>query len=180
MKVRKQISTLAAIFLMVLPVTFLTALGGKEPEEKKLVIYTYDAFPGALEESIRNKLESGGNKVDLIRFEDAGAVMARVLLEKNAPKADVVIGLDNTYLAKAFEEDLFLKYKPAGLSLVHEGLLVDPEYRLIPFDYGSIALNYDSEMLTDPPRSWNELLDPKYKNKIILMNPTTSSPGRNL
>jgi thiamine transport system substrate-binding protein len=163
---------------MLLAVFFFSACN-KEQQQGNLIIYTYDTFPDALEESIKTALETEGTAVNLIRFEDTGGLMAQVLLEKDKPKADVVIGLDNTYLARAFDEDLFQVYKPAGLKLVHEGLVVDPEYRLIPFDYGSIALNYDSKLLPDPPSSWQELLDPAYKDKIILMNPSTSSPGRN-
>ena len=152
---------------------------GEDQEEDKLVIYAYDAFPDALEESIKKAIQSDETAVELIRFEDTGGLMAQLLLEKEEPKADVAIGLDNTYLARAFDEGLFQSYRPAGMEVVHEGLIVDSEYRVVPFDYGSIALNYDSELLPDPPQSWQELLDPAYRDKIILMNPSTSSPGRN-
>lgn len=164
---------------LVLPLAFVFSAGKDEQDNGKLVIYTYDAFPDALEASIREALGREGAEIDLIRFEDTGGLMTQVLLEKESPKADVVIGLDNTYLAKAFSEDLFQTYKPAGLKLVHEGLLVDRMYRLIPFDYGSIALNYDSQLLPNPPKNWEELLDPAYNDSVILMNPSTSSPGRN-
>ena len=179
MKKRFSITLLAAVTVVSILVALTTAFGGREPEGAKLVIYTYDSFPGALEEKIRSKLEPDGYAVEVVRFEDTGGLVTQLLLEKDNPKADIAIGLDNTYLARAFEADLFTPYEPSGMKLVHEGLLVDSEYRLIPFDYGSITLNYDSAMLPDPPGSWQELLDPKYKGKIILMNPTTSSPGRN-
>ena len=177
-RVHRFLTLATSVAVALLGVFFLNACS-KEQQEGKLVIYTYDAFPDALEESIKTAFETEGTEIDLIRLEDTGGLMAQVLLEKDKPKADVVIGLDNTYLARAFSEDLFQAYKPSGLKLVHEGLIVDPEYRLIPFDYGSIALNYDSQLLPDPPKNWEELLDPKYKDRIILMNPSTSSPGRN-
>ncbi len=179
MKRRHKFSLLAAIPLIVLVVSILSAAGGKEPADNRLVIYTYDSFPAGLEEHIRSTLEAEGVTSEMLRFEDSGGVMAQILLEKDNPQADVVIGLDNTYLARAIEEDLFQTYKPVGLALAHERLLVDPEYRLIPFDYGSITFNYDSELLPNPPESWEELLDPAYRDKIIVMNPTTASPGRN-
>ena len=179
MKYTFKISRLVLVFIVACITFPLSAAGGQESDEDEMHIYTYDSFPDVLEEYIRENLESDSLTVKVIRFEDTGGLMAQILLEKDAPKADVVIGLDNTYLSRVFDEDLFLAYKPAGLSLVHEGLLVDPEYRLVPFDYGSITLNYDSELLPDPPSSWEELLDPAYKGKIIVMNPTTASPGRN-
>lgn len=49
----------------------------------------------------------------------------------------------------------------------------------MPFDYGSVTLNYDSRRLDVPPNTWEDLLDPRLKRSIILMNPSTSSPGRN-
>lgn len=183
MKKRYKISLFAVIPVVVLTIFILTAAGGQEaagePEGNRLVVYTYDSFPAGLEEHIKATLEEEGVTVEMLRFEDSGGVMAQILLEKDNPQADVVIGLDNTYLARAFEEELFQAYKPSGLRLAHERLLVDPEHRLIPFDYGSITFNYDSELLPDPPESWEELLDPAYQDKIIVMNPTTASPGRN-
>ena len=165
--------------ILVLTGAFFLSGCGEDQQEGKLVVYTYDAFPDALEESIKNALQTEDTEIELIRFEDTGGLMTQVLLEKEKPKADVVIGLDNTYLARAFEEDLFQSYTPQAFKVVHEGLIVDPEHRLLPFDYGSITLNYDSQLLPEPPDSWQELLDPAYKDKVILMNPSTSSPGRN-
>jgi thiamine transport system substrate-binding protein len=57
--------------------------------------------------------------------------------------------------------------------------LVDREFRAVPFDFGGVVLNYDSALLKDPPQTWEELLDPRFEDSIILMNPATSSPGRN-
>ena len=171
------------VYSTILPIVLLlTGSGGMEKPvetEKVLVVYTYDAFPGVLEESIRERFNEKGVELQLERFQDTGALFTQTLLEKDDPKADVIIGLDNTYLARAFDEELFQPYKPRELKLVSPGLLVDPEYRVVPFDFGSVALNYNSEMLPEPPRSWDELLDPTYKNQIIIMNPATSSPGRN-
>ena len=153
---------------------------GADEAKNRLVVYTYDAFPGALEDSIREALAGQGAGVEVVveRFMDTGGLFTQLLLEKDVSKADVVIGLDTTYLPRVFEEDLLQPYKPDGLVLAREELLVDPEYRAVAFDYGGIALNYDSEQLPDPPRNWDELTDPKYKNQIILINPATSSPGK--
>ena len=151
----------------------------KAAETGALVIYTYDAFSEALQESLEEHFKAILNvTVRLERWEDTGGLYNQVYLERGNPKADVVIGLDNTYLARIFTDELFIPYKPQGLMLVSEGLLVDPEYRAVAFDYGGVCLNYDSEVLPSPPTTWDELLDGSLKEKIILMNPATSSPGR--
>ena len=48
---------------------------------------------------------------------------------------------------------------------------------MTPFDYGFIAFVYDSQKLEKAPKSLQDLLDPKYKRKIVIENPKTSSPG---
>jgi thiamine transport system substrate-binding protein len=115
----------------------------------------------------------------LERLQDTGGLYNELWLERSEPRADVAIGLDNTYVGQALEAELFTAYRPAGADLLRENVIVDPEFRLTPFDWGHIVLNYDSEALADPPTTWDELLDPRLRESIILMNPATSSPGRN-
>ncbi|MAG14098.1 MAG: thiamine ABC transporter substrate-binding protein [Spirochaetales bacterium] len=178
----------ALFLLLLICIVVLLGFGGQEQKLKneesgqydKLTIYSYDAFPEALEESIRNHFAGDETlSVELIRFEDTGGLFNQVYLERMEPVADVVIGLDNTYLSRILEEEIFQPYEPADLDLINPGLLVDGGYRAIPFDYGSVTLNYDSELLESPPESWDDLVDPRFKGQIILMNPATSSPGRN-
>jgi thiamine transport system substrate-binding protein len=90
----------------------------------------------------------------------------------------VVIGLDNIYFNKVVKEGLFQAYKPKAASKIKPELVFDPQYRMIPFDYGYVVFNYDREKLGRIPRSHRELLDPFYKGKIIIENPLTSSPGQ--
>ena len=146
----------------------------------QLVVYTYDAFGEAIQKAIEAKFRSAyGVEVSFARFEDTGGLYNRLFLERDKPQADVAIGLDNTYLARAYSDGLFQPYRPAGLEVVDAKLLVDPQYRLVPFDYGGVCLNVDTKALPNPPTSWEGLLDPSLRRKIILMSPATSSPGRN-
>jgi len=146
----------------------------------ELVIYTYDAFPEGLEELISTHMsEEYGVAVTMERLQDTGGLYNEVMLTRGEGAVDLIIGLDNTYIGKALEAELFQPYEPAELGAVREDLLLDDTNRLIPFDYGNVVLNYDSETLTDPPQTWEDLLDPSLRESIVLMNPATSSPGRN-
>lgn len=156
--------------------------GGRSATEptEALLIYSYDAFPRAIETVIVDHFESEyGVTPVLERFQDTGGLFNQVWLERDDPGADVVIGLDTTYVGRAIEAGLFQPYEPAGADQLRETVVVDPQFRLTPFDWGHIVLNYDSERLSDPPETWEELLDPRLRESIILMNPATSSPGRN-
>ncbi|MFW5814448.1 MAG: thiamine ABC transporter substrate-binding protein [Spirochaetota bacterium] len=156
------------------------AAGGEQEPTDELVIYSYDAFPESLEAIIVEHFEEEyGVTPALERFQDTGGLYNQVWLERSNPGADVVVGLDNTYVGRALEADLFQPYRPAGADRLRDDVVIDPDYRLTPFDWGHIVLNYDSERLSDPPTTWDELLDPRLRESIILMNPATSSPGRN-
>jgi thiamine transport system substrate-binding protein len=145
-----------------------------------LVIYTYDAFPESLEQTVIEHFEQEYDFTPVFeRYQDTGGLYNQAFLEREDPGADVILGLDNTYVGRAIETELFQAYRPAGADQLREELVLDPEFRLTPFDWGHIVLNYDSEQLPDPPQTWEELLDPRLENSIILMNPATSSPGRN-
>ncbi|MFP4115255.1 MAG: thiamine ABC transporter substrate-binding protein [Spirochaetota bacterium] len=146
----------------------------------ELVVYSYDAFPEALETLVVDHFRSEFSVAASVeRFQDTGDLYNQTWLERDDPQGDVVIGLDTTYVGRALEAELFQAYEPAGAERLRSSVLVDSEFRLTPFDWGHIVLNYDSEALANPPSTWDDLLDPSLRESIILMNPATSSPGRN-
>ncbi|MFP4330449.1 MAG: thiamine ABC transporter substrate-binding protein [Alkalispirochaetaceae bacterium] len=183
MRMFVRLTLLATLFLL-LGIAAVSASGATEGEqgeaEGPLVVYTYDAFPEALEtvmvDYFRETLEE---EVEFQRFADTGGLFNQLFLEREAPRADVAIGLDTSYLGRALEEEFFEPYRPEGADLLRPELVVDEEFRVTPFDYGGVTLNYNSELLPEPPGSWEELLSEEYRDSIILMNPNTSSPGRN-
>lgn len=145
-----------------------------------LVVYTYDAFPQSLETLIVDHFQSEYDVTPTFeRFQDTGGLYNQLFLEREEMRADVAIGLDNTYVGAALEAQLFQAYRPQGSDRLDDRVVIDPEFRLTPFDWGHIVLNYDSERLANPPQTWEELTDPRLRDSIILMNPATSSPGRN-
>lgn len=152
----------------------------RRQETDELVIYSYGSLPGTLRRAIQEHFEQEyGVNVDLQRIGETGAVYTQLYLERDNPRADVVIGLDETFLPRIKSDNLLEPYEPAGFDAIDPDLIVDPELRVIPFDYGRITLNWDTEALDDPPRSWQQLLEPRFRNSIIMLHPGTSSPGRN-
>jgi len=178
--IMKKLFFLAAVFC-VISLQAVTASGKVEnSESSNLVIYAYDSFvsewgPGPVVIPLFE--EKYGVKVNLISAGDSGQVLQKAILEKDNPKADILIGIDNNLLAKALEESIFSPYKPENISKVQKKLLFDPECNVIPFDYGFFSIIYDSQKIKDPPASLEDLLQPKYKKSLIMMDPRTSSPG---
>ena len=169
--------------LLLVSLTFYGVFAGAKTEvsEERLgevIVYANDSFvaewgPGP--ELTRLFEEKTGYTLEMIAVED---ILSRVALEKDAPVADVVIGLDANQAPVAFEQDVLAKYKPANADeIIADDLIMDDDWRLTAFDWGHFAINYDTESDIPRPTSLEDLTDPMYKNKLVLMDPRISSPG---
>lgn len=146
----------------------------------ELTIYTYESFnskwgPGPT--VFKRFEESCQCQLKIVALGDAGLMLNRVILEKKNPKADIFLGLNDSQLAKALSADIFLPYRSPLLENVAAAHLLDSENRVTPFDYGYIAFVYDSEKITNPPQSLEDLLKEEFQQKIVIEDPRTSSPG---
>ncbi len=121
--------------------------------------------------------EQYGIETSLISAGDAGQMLSRAIMEKSDPQADLLLGLDNNLLSRALQAGVLAPYRSPGLDAVPEELRFDPTDHLTPFDYGYFSIIYDSETVKQPPRSLEDLTDPRFARSLILMDPRTSSPG---
>ncbi len=147
-----------------------------------LTIYTYDSMVSewGLGPIIIPKFEEQCDcKVEMISTGDTGQLVNRLIIEKSNPKADVVIGIDNTFAQKAIEHDILERFVPDNIENVPRELMFDKEGYLTPFDYGYVAFVYNSEKVNEPT-NFEDLLKSEYKDKIIIEDPRTSSPGLSL
>ncbi|HOK87251.1 MAG TPA: thiamine ABC transporter substrate-binding protein [Fervidobacterium sp.] len=142
----------------------------------ELVIYTSDSFAGGIARVAIPKFEKTYNcKVKVLSLGSMGDVLARLIVEKRAPKADVVVGLSSEQLQKAISEGILEKYRPVNSkNIVYKDLIND--YGTV-YDYGALAMIYNIEKIKNPPKSFKDLLNPEYKGKIVLVDPRTSSTG---
>ncbi|PNR97020.1 thiamine ABC transporter substrate binding subunit [Petrotoga sp. 9PWA.NaAc.5.4] len=143
----------------------------------ELVVYTYESLSW-IEEGLVQKFEERCNcNVKVVKLGDAGNVLTRLMLEKKNPKADVVLGLDQSLSAKAIQENLLIPYKPDNIKNIKDPTLIfDEEFYVIPFDYGAIAIIYDPDKITDELRSFEDLT--KYEKSLIVQDPRASSTGQ--
>ncbi|MBR4683573.1 MAG: thiamine ABC transporter substrate-binding protein [Spirochaetia bacterium] len=121
--------------------------------------------------------EKYGIKIEQRQGGSAGEIVNLAIMEKGKAGADIIIGVDNNLLSTVLKNDLFVPYKPAGIEKVKDNLIFDKSYHVIPYDYRFFSLVYDSNRIKNPPKSLDDLLDPKYKKSLIVMDPRTSSPG---
>ena len=147
---------------------------------RTLVLMSHDSF--AVSEGVVAEFETAHNaKLQFLPSGDAGSALNKAILSKENPLADVFFGVDNTFLSRALEAGIFEPYKPQGLENISDALDLDPEYRLVPVDYGDVCLNYDKAYFKEkglsPPQNLEDLTKPELKGLTVVENPATSSPG---
>jgi iron(III) transport system substrate-binding protein len=116
-----------------------------------------------------------------VRWLDMGSqeVYDRVRSEKANPQADVWFGGPNTIFARGARDGLLEPYRPSWAAAIA------PESRQArDFYFGAYrtpaVLVYNSGAVTtaDAPRDWDDLLDPRWKGKILIRYPIASGTMR--
>lgn len=143
-------------------------------------LLTHDSF-FVSEDVFADFAAETGIVVELLQAGDAGTVTNQAILTKANPIADVLFGIDNTFLSRALAEDLFVPYDSPNLATVPESLQLDDAHRVTPIDFGDVCINFDRTSLdaarTPPPASLLDLADPQYAGMLVVQDPATSSPG---
>ena len=114
--------------------------------------------------------------------DSAGPVLARLMAEKNSPRADVIFGLSLAATLTLGPQELLDPYTPAE----HDALIPDmrdnsehPTW--IPMNAWGAALCVNQpelERLKLPqPESWADLTNPVYAGHIVMPSPVSSSTG---
>jgi thiamine transport system substrate-binding protein len=141
---------------------------------------THDSF--SISEEVVEAFEEAHNaEIVFLQSGDAGSVLNRAILTKDAPLADILFGVDNTFLSRALEEDIFAAYESPVLDEIPDRFKLDPSNRALPVDYGDVCINYDKSYFEENdlavPQSLEELTQPEYEGLLVVENPATSSPG---
>lgn len=165
-------------FVYLICLLLLVGCGSQEPATVRLM--THDSF--AISEAIIQQFEDEhGVTVEILPSGDAGAMLNQAILSQDDPLADLLFGVDNSFMSRALSADLFELYESPALANVPDDLELDSTHRLTPVDYGDVCLNYDKAWFAanglPVPQSLQELTDPAYNGLLIVENPATSSPG---
>ncbi len=146
----------------------------------EIILMAHDSF--SVSKAVVAEFESRHQvRLRFLKAGDTGAMLNQAILSKNNPMADVLFGVDNTFLSRALAADMFIPYRSPHLSDIADELKLDPSYRLLPVDYGDVCLNYDRKWFAAkgiaPPARLEDLIAPAYKGLTVVENPATSSPG---
>ena len=114
-----------------------------------------------------------GIKANMV-YSGSGVALQRMRAEKENPQGDVFWGVSKVVLMA--NSDLLEPYKSKYFDLIPSEFR-DPEYRWIGTNLQILVLMYNKNLLKDAeaPKKWDDLLDPKWKNKVAFPNPANSS-----
>jgi len=153
--------------------------GSSKSTPDEVVLLTHGSFlvsEGVLEAFA----EETGVPVTVLQSADAGTMVNQAILTKDNPIADVLYGIDNTFLSRAIAEDLFLPYQATNIDVAPEPLRISGD-QVTPIDFGDVCVNLDPVGLEDRglalPESLADLADPAYRGLFVVEDPSTSSPG---
>lgn len=182
---QKQLLIISFLVTLVIGVSGCTASSAQTPEPESdqprlLTVMTHDSF--AVSEELVAQFESEQNaELQFLEVGDTGTAVNRAVLTRDQPLADVFYGVDNTFLSRALEEDIFEAYQSPLLEEIPDAFELDPRHRALPVDFGDVCLNYQISYFEDqnltPPSSLEDLVDPAYKGLLTVQNPASSSPG---
>ncbi len=146
-----------------------------------VTLLTHDSFSvdKALLEQFRQRT---GITVKVVTGGDAGVVVNKAVLTAGNPEGDVLFGVDNTLLSRAVAAGTFAPYRPAALAQVDPSLrsLVTGD-AVVPVDYGDVCVIADDRWFAvhhvPEPTTMADLADARYRGRLVVENPATSSPG---
>jgi thiamine transport system substrate-binding protein len=173
---RKRLMLVFLLLVLVIP----TLPAATQDAGTTLRVVTHDSF--TYTESVMEQFTADtGITVEVLPSGDAGAMLNQSILSRENPLGDVMFGVDNTFLGRALENDIFVPYESPLLEDVSEDFILDEEHRVTPIDYGDVCLNYDvayfEENDLEVPESLLWLTEPTYSGLLVVENPATSSPG---
>jgi iron(III) transport system substrate-binding protein len=156
----------------------LSALGCSS--DKRTVLIVYSPHGKELLEYLEKGFEKAHPEID-VQWVDMGSqeVLDRVRAEKDNPQADVWFGAPAEAFDRATREALLEPYIPTWSNSVSVearenndhwyGTYLTPEV---------IAYNTQAVTAAQAPKDWDDVLDPKWKGKVLIRDPIASGTMR--
>ncbi len=148
-----------------------------DDEPKTLTVLTHNSFDAS--EALIEAFEQEHNaSVVLVQGGDANQVVNRVILNAGNPEADVLFGVDNLSFKRADAANVFDDYRAKRRGEIPSDILAQfgDSLSVTPIDFGYVNLNFDRDA-GDPPATFEDLLAPQWRGKLVVEDPATSSPG---
>ncbi|MEE1739576.1 2-aminoethylphosphonate ABC transporter substrate-binding protein [Streptomyces sp. BE147] len=159
----------------------LSACGGSSAasDEKVVTVYSADGLKGENGDGWYDKVFKDFEKKTGIKVEyvegGSGEMVQRAVREKSNTQADVLVTLP-PFIQQAEAKGLLKAYEPAGSDQVDGAdKAADATWTSVVNNY--FGFIYNKKELKTPPKSWEELLDGKFKEKVQYSTPGVAGDG---
>lgn len=184
-----------SIILLFLIIIFTGCQNKNDNRSQKIIVYTYHSFSdewGAGPKLAQMFYDKYQIQVEFAECSDSGQLLSKLILEKDNPYADVVIGLDNVVAQKTYENNVLQSYVPKDYSKIDVDFFaqlnpfnkIDSEQDiensniiLTPYDFSHFAFIFNTNSGLKKPACLEDLTLKEYSKKIILLDSRTSTPG---
>ncbi|MBL5768991.1 ABC transporter substrate-binding protein [Heyndrickxia sporothermodurans] len=181
---RKKLLLVSA-FILIVSVFLLSACAGESSSGgggkggDRITLYSPET-PDMSKELAQKYEEINGGKVD-VQYAGTNVLVNRMMAEKDNPQADVWYGGGGSLpFEAAADKGIITSYIPEsaekwdvtedGIKLKHQdGKYVGVEMFVLGFSYNTELVKPE-----EAPKTWEDLLDPKWKGKIQFSNPAAS------
>jgi iron(III) transport system substrate-binding protein len=157
------------------------ALAGTASAQTKLTVYT--ALENEQLKPLKEAFEKATPGVEIVWVRDStGVITARLLAEKDNPRADVIWGVSVSSVALFEQQGMLTGYTPKGADKL-KPTFVDRKNPMMwtGIDaYASVIVFNTKEgeaKKVKQPKEWAELTKPEYKGMIVMPNPASSGTG---
>jgi iron(III) transport system substrate-binding protein len=145
-------------------------------KEGKVVLYT--SAPISAAQQVANAFQQKyGVAVELFRTGGV-QVLRRFLMEQQSGHAgaDVLVSSDLSAIQDLAAKGSFVSFHPVGIDQIPEPLR-DPQGFYVPQRVSVISIYGRTDLVApaDMPKTWDDLLDPRFKGKLVMTNPSFTS-----
>jgi len=163
-------------------VALFVALGGACGHGGRTPVVVYSPHGQAQLRAYEERFEAAYPQYDLQPVDLPSASIAdRLRAEAGSPQCDVWWGASSVTFAQAADEGLLSAYHPdwAG-NLAADAH--DAGFRWVGIYETPEVIVYNSELVSaaDAPKDWDDLLDPRWKGKILIRDPNPSDTMRTI
>jgi iron(III) transport system substrate-binding protein len=124
--------------------------------------------------------EAANPDVD-VRWLDMGSqdALDRVRSERSNPQADVWFGGPSVLFQRAAEDSLLMAYRPTWAAHVEARSHGPGDLYFAAYETPAVlAFNSEAVTLEEAPKDWDDVLDPRWRDQIVIRDPLASGTMR--
>jgi iron(III) transport system substrate-binding protein len=158
-------------------------LAGTAQAQEKARLVVYSTLVPEYINDFKAGFEADNPDIELSLFRDStGVIAARLVAEKDQPRADAIWGLAVTNMLQLDKEGLLQAYAPKGLDRIK------PNFRdaksppaWVGMEAWAAAVCFNTVEAAKKglkrPVKWADLLDPSFKGQVLMPDPASSGTG---